>query len=110
MDSSSSYSSRILGTNDVLPVPIRADKGAGWDILYDHDDPDYPKWPSEYPFVRVKSKLPFLVLHAAAPNVGEDKVKDNDLKEFNWVEGGKFHEDRYLRAYYLTMTNVFKAA
>ena len=100
-----SNSDRLLGTLDVLAVPTRADFSADWVELHEYD---YNK-DTERPFYLFKSRRPFYILHAAAPNVGERSDKEpQDIKAFRSKER-QFETPKYLHHYRKMMENVFNA-
>ena len=97
---------RLLGTLDVLAVPTRADFSAAWVPLIEYVENEN----TEKPFYLFKSKHPFHILHAAAPNVGETcRNPPQDIDTFR-LGNGQFATQRYLNHYRQMMENVFNAA
>ena len=94
-----------IGTLDVLVVPTRADYASDLSELHEYN----PNAPNR-PFHTLKSRNPFYVLHAAAPNIGESPhYKPQDIYEY-LHENGKFYKTGYVEHYGAIMENIVKVA
>jgi len=83
-----------LGRFDVLAVPGRADLDSAWQFRRFHDR---------------GLERPFLVLHAAALNIGESTTTATDWFEY-CLDGKRLDESRYIEDMGRIFDNILKAA